>query len=156
MHYLKLFGPLLLWSKGNCTYLQNLWAGLILTSFVDAHADQELQEGRKQTYPVTNIFCDNCCVHCAACLPQGLLDAAAVKEHVLFLGVSMIVTEYLGRKKGKNLEHQKKFPFFIIALQDYSSRINGLGFFGVCLFFFPVFSEYLMLWVMPGICVKFC
>lgn len=79
-------------------------------SFVGVHTDQELQEGTKQTYPVTNVFCDNGCVNRAACLPQGFLDAAAVKEHVLFLGVSMIVTEYLGRKKGKNLEHQKKFP----------------------------------------------
>lgn len=47
------------------------------------------------TYPVADIFREIWCAYSSLCLPQGLFDATAVKEHILLLGVAMEITEDL-------------------------------------------------------------
>lgn len=47
------------------------------------------------TYPVADIFREIRCTYSSLCLPQGLFDAAAIKEYILLLGVAMEITEDL-------------------------------------------------------------
>lgn len=49
------------------------------------------------TYPVADIFQESRGVHCGLCLPQGLLNAAAIEEHILPLRVAVEITEDLQR-----------------------------------------------------------
>lgn len=47
------------------------------------------------TYPVADVFQEIRCAHTGLCLPQGLLDATAIKEYILLLRVAMEITEDL-------------------------------------------------------------
>lgn len=47
------------------------------------------------THPVADVFQESRCAHTGLCLPQGLLDATAIKEYILLLRVAVEITEDL-------------------------------------------------------------
>lgn len=68
-----------------------------------------LPSGRAlQTHPVADIFQEGRRTHSGLCLPQGLLDAAAVEEHVLLLRVAVEVTEDLRRPSKGNSQPRSR------------------------------------------------
>lgn len=69
-------------------------------------------------YPVGDVFWDSWCAHSRLCLPQSLLDATAIKEHILFLRVAMEITEDL---QWSNKGEKKKIQVMSIGFLKVSS-----------------------------------
>lgn len=58
------------------------------------------------SYPISRILFQSYSVNCRARLPESLLNAAAIQEHILFSRVAMVVTENL-----VNMKQERAYAF---------------------------------------------
>lgn len=72
------------------------------------------------THPVADVFQESRCAHTGLCLPQGLLDATAIKEYILLLRVAVEITEDLQwPNKGEKKIQVRSIVFFLSFLKGF-------------------------------------